>query len=430
MIKNVLTNDFLKKIFCTLILIGIYRFGIFIAIPGVNEHLFRAYVKSLDMMSGILGFFNVFSGGAMENASIFALGIMPYITSSIIISLTMTLFPSFEEMRRNNSINESDIKRYTFFLAILITFLQGYVISEYLKQLMYHGEPVVSLKNGFCITSTLTLVAGTSILIWISEKISYYGIGNGVSLLIISGILAKIPKYCVNIYLGFVHYGVYSIRDVLLIASVASFFLIIIVFIESGEKRIPIATVYHKKSRYYNRNAYLPLKINFAGIMPPILASAILSIPITLSIFLRWKYSNMIAYYFKSDHYVYQIVFTILIIVISYFYTIMRLNPKKISDNMLKNDNIIPGIRPGSQTSLYIERMSNRIILWGTLYLLILCILPMVFQELFGNHFTFSFGGTTLLIVVNVSIDILNKIESHFTVKKYSVYRLFDSTKR
>jgi len=202
------------------------------------------------------------------------------------------------------------------------------------------------------------------------------------------------------------------------------------VFIESGEKRIPITTVYHKKLRYYNRNAYLPLKINFAGIMPPILASAILSIPITLSILLRWKYSNIIASYFKSDHYVYQIVFTILIIVISYFYTIMRLNPKKISDNMLKNDNIIPSIRPGSQTSLYIERMSNRIILWGTLYLLILCILPMVFQEIFGNHFTFSFGGTSLLIVVNVSIDILNKIESHFTVKKYSMYRLFDSTKR
>lgn len=406
------------KILYTVMLICIYRMGIFITLPYVNRVILKKHLNSHPFLSEFLDVLNVFSGGAIENASIFALGVMPYITSSIIMSLFVIIIPSFKELQKEGFGKK--ISNYISFMTIFISIIQGYLVSIYLKDLSYNGIPVVSQKLEFLITNIFTLTAGTFILIWISEKITQKGIGNGMSILIVVGIISKIPMSFMSIYNELVN-GLYSYQQFLFICFIIVFMVVFIIFIEMSERQIPIKYSNNglNKTSYRISRTYLPIKINFAGVMPPIFASTVLTFP---SIFLSL---NQYASIFNKDDCIYQLSFSSLIIFFSYFYTTVQLDIENISQSMLKSNSFIPNIRPGKQTTQYITFVVNKMILCGALYLVALCSFPTIIQKVLLGNIIFHFNGIGLLITITAIIDILQQINNQLIIKKYTNYNFF-----
>lgn len=408
------------RILHTIFLISIYRLGIFITLPYVNRMLLKEYLNSEPSMYDAVKVFNMFSGGAVENASIFTLGIMPYITSSIIISLLVVIFPKLKN-QHEKSINNLEI--YTYIVAIVISILQSTLVSIYLQNLTHNSIPIVhqidnNLFSSICI---LTLTTGTIILIWISEKITQKGIGHGVSILIVTGILAKIPTSCLYLYYGIINFKYHWI-DIFLMLFFMTAACVIIICIELGERRIFIySTDINTRKHLYKHQNYLPIKINFSGVMPPILASTFLSCFISMLSFI--PYFEHLKDLFSQGSLIYQVLFAILIFLFSYFYTINQFNVENIIKNMLKSNSFIQNIRPGKNTKRYIEFVLHRIIFWGALYLITLCICPIVLQKFLLNDIAFYFGGTGLLIIITVIIDILDKINNYLIIKDYITYK-------
>ncbi len=412
-----------KRIFYTLTLLAVYRVGVFITVPGVNREVIQNYIQGA--AGGFLGLFNMFSGGAVEQLSIFALGVMPYISASIIIQLLTVVVPTLERLNKEGERGRQKVNQYTRYGTVLLGVIQGFGISFWLDSLNQAGGDatgvLLSSGLGFKLLTCLSLTAGTVFLMWLGEQITERGIGNGISLLIFAGIVAGLPDALVQTFnLSTLGGGDMEVPQLIIIGIVVIGVIAVIVFFERGQRRIPVR--YAKKvvgtRMYGGQNTYLPLKVNTAGVIPPIFASSILLFPQTVAgMFPDASVVETINTLLLPGNTLYNVVYVALIIFFCYFYTAVTFNPIDVADNMKKFGGFIPGIRAGKKTAEYIDRVLTRITLGGATYMSAVCVLPTFLQTEFGVPF--YFGGTGLLIVVAVALDTVQQIESHLITRNY-----------
>ena len=401
-----------KRIFFTLALLVVYRIGVHVPVPGIDS---VALAEIFDRARGtILGIFNMFSGGALERLSVFALGIMPYISASIILQLMTVVIPHLERLKKEGEQGRKKITQYTRYGTVILSVIQGFGISVGLERMGAVIEPGWSFR----IMSVITLTAGTAFIMWLGEQITERGIGNGISLIIFAGIVARMPTAIGNTFrlLSTGAMGIFPvvILVVLMIAVVAA-----IIFVEQGQRRIPVQYAKRIVGRrmYGGQSTHLPLKINTSGVIPPIFASSIMMFPATIASFITIPWIQNIVAALAPGNLVYELMFVGLIFFFCYFYTAVTFNPVDVADNMKKQGGFIPGIRPGKRTADYIDRVLTRITLGGAIYVSAVCVLPSILITKF--NVPFYFGGTALLIVVGVAIDTVAQMESHMLSRHY-----------
>jgi len=424
-IQNIFKIEELRqRILYTLGILIVIRLGAHITLPGIDVHALA--ISNQDAASNTLfGLFDLFVGGAFSNAAIFALGIMPYITSSIIFQLAGVVIPEIQKMQKEGEEGRRKINQYTRLGTVVISALQGWGLSIKLAyQQTAGGVPVVP-DSGFLFTiSTIFLLtAGTVFMMWLGEQITERGIGNGISLIIFIGIIARLPaslwQEWLLIQAGSRHWLVEIVVITMLVFIIAA-----VVLVTQGARRIPVQYAKRQVGRkvYGGTTQYIPLRVNTAGVMPIIFAQALMFIPNTiLSFFPESKFIITLAQLFHYDSFVYAILYFTLIVLFTYFYTAIIFNPKDIADNMKKQGGFIPGIRPGQHTVEYIDSILTRITLPGSIFLGLIAILPTFVTNIFNLSMGFAqfFGGTSLLIVVGVALDTLQQIESHLLMRHY-----------
>ncbi len=405
-----------RRLLFSLALLAIYRVGIFISTPGVDRvALGRAFAG----LSGTLfGFINMFSGGAFEQASIFALGIMPYISSSIIMQLLTVVVPSFERMQKEGEAGRRRINQITRVATIGLSVVQGFGIANYLVQGPGGIKVVEDPGPGFFFLTILTLTAGTTFVMWLGEQITERGLGNGISLIIFAGIVAQLPQGVMTTIKYLQGEMIQPVRLLVLLGIILAV-IAAIIFCEQAQRRIPVQ--YAKRQvagrAVAGQQSHLPLKINTAGVIPAIFASSILVFPATLANFMPGGLLERIQAVFSFDAWAYNVAYVLLIIFFAYFYTAVTFNPIDVADNMKKHGGFIPGIRPGKKTADYIDRVLSRITFGGALYISAICVLPTILAAKFDVPF--RFGGTGLLIVVGVALDTVKQIEGHLITHSY-----------
>ena len=411
-----------KRILFTLGLLAVYRLGIYVTTPGVDHTVMAEIINTrASSGGGFLNLFNFLSGGAMERLSVFALGIMPYISSSIIFQLLTVVVPAVERMSKEGEQGRRRITQYTRYGTILISAVQGMSIAFYLESLNSNGHPVVQPEWtgwGFRILTVVSLCAGTAFIMWLGERITEFGIGNGISLIIMAGIVARIPRA------GFAIKQFMSedlIKPFTLVAILFGMVAVIafIVVMERGQRRIPVQyakRVVGNKS-YGGQATHLPLKINTSGVIPPIFASSILMFPATLQGFFHSAWIQRIQDSLQPGGWGYETLYVLLMVFFCYFYTAVTFNPVDVADNMKKYGGYIPGVRPGKATAEYIDRVLTRITFGGALYVSMVCVLPSILIAQW--NVPFYFGGTSLMIVVGVALDTVQQIEGHLITRHY-----------
>ncbi len=408
-----------RRIGMTLMLLAVYRIGAHIPTPGINTNALLAYFK--EAQGTLLGLFDMFSGGALSQLSVFALGIMPYISASIILQLLTVVIPTLERLSKEGEAGRRKITQYTRYGTVILSVIQGFGISIGLEGMMGPGEaPIVTVPGwGFRMITVLTLTAGTAFIMWLGEQITERGIGNGISLIIFAGIVAGIPSAIIGT-IRLVQTGTMSIFVLLLLMILMLAVVAFIIFMERGQRRIPVQYAKRVVGRrvYGGQNTHIPLKINASGVIPPIFASSILMFPATFASFAKdypWLKSAVDALSFGS--WLHSLLYVGLIIFFCFFYTAIVFNPVDVSDNMKKYGGFIPGIRPGRPTAEYIDKVLSRITLGGAIYVSAVCVLPtLLIQRL---AVPFYFGGTALLIVIGVAMDTLAQIEAHMLSRHY-----------
>jgi preprotein translocase subunit SecY len=411
-----------KRIIFTLLMLIVYRMGCHIPTPGVDAAALAAFFNQME--GTVLGLFNMFSGGALQRMSVMALGIMPYISASIILQLLAIVVPHLEKLRKEGEQGRKKITQYTRYGTIVISVVQGLGIAIMLENMESpDGAPVVLVGGwGFRLLTVITLTAGTAFLMWLGEQITERGVGNGISMIIFSGIVAgffpMVGRVFELIRVGQISAFFMAIVVALMIAIVG-----FIVFMERAQRRIPVQYAKRVVGRkmYGGQSTHLPLKINVSGVIPPIFASSMLMFPATIGNIVDLEGLPWLDYaintLLRGDHLVYNISYVILIIFFCYFYTAVQFNPVDVADNMKRQGGFIPGIRPGKNTAEYIDRVLTRITLSGALYVSAVCVLPQIFM--YQLNVPFPFGGTALLIVVGVAMDTSNQIESHMLTRHY-----------
>ena len=409
-------DELKKRIWFTLGALLIYRLGTYIPIPGIDpQALADAFRQS---QFGILGMFNMFSGGAVERMAIFALNIMPYISASIIIQLLTTVSPHLEQLKKEGEQGRRQINQYTRYGTVLLAALQGYGIAVGLEGA---GSIVTDPGWFFRITTVITLVGGTVFLMWLGEQITARGVGNGISLIIFAGIVAQLPHALVGtLQLG--EQGAISTPLMLILFVMAIVVIAIIVFMERAQRRL---LVQYPKRQVGNRMfqgdaSHLPLKLNSAGVIPPIFASSLLLLPITVANFSAGQgpdWLTSITAMLGQGAPLHILLYVSLIIFFAFFYTAIVFNPKDTAENLKKYGGFIPGIRPGERTAEYIDYVLTRITVVGAIYLAAVCVLPEILIAYAGVPF--YFGGTSLLIVVSVTMDTVAQIQSHLLAHQY-----------
>lgn len=403
-----------KRILFTIVMLAVYRIGIFVPTPGISAEA----VKKIISQGTVFEIFNLFSGGALSQFSVFALGIMPYISASIIFQLLTVAVPAIERLSKEGETGRKKITQYTRYGTVLLSLVQGLGISFGLEQqgAVLSGVPAWQ----FYITTMVTLAAGTAFLMWLGEMISERGIGNGISLIIFTGIVTRIPVGFRDAWSMKEQFGGFF-GFVMLVAFIA-FIIGAIIFMERSQRRIPVQ--YAKRvvgnKMYGGQASHLPMKINTAGVIPPIFASSIIMFPATIAQFVKGGPMQQIAAALSTG-WVHTSLYAGLIIFFAYFYTAVTFNPVDIAENMKKYGGFIPGIRPGKNTSDFIDRVLTRITLGGALYVTAICILPELLIRHFGipSSLAYTFGGTSLLIVVGVAMDTLAQIETHLLTRHY-----------
>lgn len=414
-------EDLRQRILITILFVAIYRLGSYVVLPGINPAMLSQLHQQTS--EGLLSLLNMFSGGAFSNASIFALGIMPYITASIVIQLLGMTVPYFQKLQREGESGRRKMNQYTRYLTILVLFVQA---PSYLFNLKMQAGPSLNASLDwtlFMLVSTVFLAAGSMFILWLGERITDKGIGNGISLIIMVGIIARLPQSLFQELIsrmtdktgGLV---MFLIEIVVLLLVIAAAILLV-----QGTRKIPVQ--YAKKivgnKQYGGARQYIPLKVNAANVMPIIFAQAIMFIPITFIGFSNVESLSGFARAF-TDHtsFWYNLVFAVLIIVFTYFYTAITINPTQMAEDMKRNNGFIPGIKPGKSTADYIDVIMSRITLPGSFFLALVAILP-AFAGLFGvtSEFAQFFGGTSLLILVGVVLDTLQQVESHLLMRHY-----------
>jgi len=414
--KNVFNIPELRnRILFTLGMLAVYRIGAHIPIPGINQDALADFLQKQG--GALLGFLDIFSGGALSRMTIFALGIMPYISASIILQLLTVVIPHLTKLAKEGERGRKKIVQYTRFGTIAIGLIQSFGIAIGLEG-MNRGAFVLDKGWGFRLMTMLTLTAGTAFLMWLGEQITERGIGNGISLIIFAGIVARLPAAVVETYRLFEVGQLTGFWLVMLSIGMVGV-IAAIVFLETGRRKIPVQYAKRVVGRrvFGGQSTHIPLKINTAGVIPPIFASSIIAFPATIAGFIQIPWVQQAGTMLAPGSVTYTILYVSLIVFFCYFYTAVVLNPVDIADNMKKYGGFIPGIRPGQRTSDYIYRVLNRITFAGSLYLAGVCIIPEILIYKLGVPF--YFGGTSLLITVGVGLDTAQQIESHMLMRNY-----------
>ena len=407
-----------KRLGWTFLLLCCYRIGVHVPIPGVDAAALAAYFKSL---SGTLfDMFDMFSGGGLSNVSVFALGVMPYITASIVVQLLRVVIPRFEALHKEGQSGEAKLTQYTRYLTVLITLVQGLFISIGLESMTSpDGTPIV-LNAGwhFRMVTMATFTAGSMLVMWLGEQITERGIGNGISLIIFCGIVVGIPRGIMQ-SMDLIKSGSMSIFLAVIIVLLMAAVLTAIVFVERAQRRIPISYAKRQIGRkmFGGQNTHLPLRVNTAGVIPPIFASSLLLFPATVGQFSTNEYVRMVTDFFAPHGVLYNVLYVVLIFFFCYFYTAIIIDPKDMAENLKKNGGFVPGIRPGERTQEYIDTVLSRLTLSGAVYISAISLLPMLMIAKF--NVPFYFGGTSLLILVGVAMDFMNQVESHMISTQY-----------
>jgi preprotein translocase subunit SecY len=425
-LKNIWSiEDLRKRILYTLGLVLVYRIGSYVVLPGVDPSQLGALQKQGS--EGLLGLLNMFSGGAFSNASIFALGIMPYITASIVIQLFVMVVPYFQKLQRDGESGRRKMNQITRILTVVIT---GFQAPAYITNMMYqlqgsatalHPFDGTGPSTFFWISSIIILICGTLFVMWMGERITDNGVGNGISLLIMVGIIARLPFALSAEFMARLTESGGLVMFLFEIVVLLAVILLVILLVQ-GTRRIPVQ--YAKRivgnKQYGGVRQYIPIKVNAAGVMPIIFAQAIMFIPITFMGFNNDTPSKFAMAFADYNGFWYNLVFAILVILFTYFYTAIAINPNQMADDMKKNGGFIPGVKPGKKTAEYLEEILSKVTLPGSFFLAIVAILPAIIR-LFGVNTQFAqfYGGTSLLIMVGVILDTLQQIESHLLMRHY-----------
>lgn len=411
-------SELRRRLVFTFLMLGVYRVGVAIPTPGIDGKALGDFFRQAS--STVFGLVNLFSGGALERFSIFALGIMPYISASIILQLLTVVVPSLERLSKEGEEGRRKITQYTRYGTIGLSLLQGFFISVGLEQIQAPGGSSVVFQPGwgFRLMTMITLTSGTAFIMWLGEQITERGIGNGISLIIFAGIVASIPS-AVTTTTEFVREGELGVFVILIILLAMVATVAAIIFMERGHRRIPVQYAKRVVGRkvYGGQSSHLPLKLNTSGVIPPIFASSVLIFPATIASFADHPWAQEVAGMLNPGSWIYNIVYVALIIFFCYFYTAVVFNPVDVADNMKKHGGFIPGIRPGQRTAEYIDRVLSRVTLSGAIYVALICLIPTLLIGSF--NVPFYFGGTALLIVVGVALDTVAQIETHLLMRNY-----------
>lgn len=407
-----------KRILFTFFLLAVYRIGVHVPTPGIDTAALMAFFEQA--RGSLLGLFDMFAGGALSNLSVFALGIMPYISASIILQLLTVAIPYLEKLSKEGEVGRRKITQYTRYGTVLLSVIQGFGIAVGLENMA--GPTGVSIVMnpgwGFRLMTVITLTAGTSFIMWLGEQITDKGIGNGISLIIFAGIIARGPAAVANTF-RLMTTGEMGIFFIIILAVMMVAVVGIIVFVESGQRRIPVQYAKRVVGRkmYGGQTTHLPLKVNTAGVIPPIFASSIIMFPATIANFIPHPWMKMVAGVLMPGRAVYELLYVAFIIFFCYFYTAVTFNPIDVADNMRKHGGYIPGIRPGKRTADHIDSILTRLTFGGAMYVSAVCVLPSILISKF--NVPFYFGGTALLIVVGVALDTVGQIETHLLTRQY-----------
>ena len=400
-------EDTRKKILFTLMMFLVFRIGTHIPVPNINGEV----IHQLTEQAKLLGFFDMISGGAFKNFSIFAMSITPYINASIIMQLLTVIIPKLEQLAKED---RKKIAEYTRYLTVVLAFVQAIGVSFGFK------GALVNTSIGSIALVALTLTAGTACLMWIGELITEKGIGNGISLIIFAGIVSRIPNGCLTLYSYIVEKGAIGVLVVLLFAVIALAAIVAVVAIQEGQRRIPVQYAKRVVGRkvYGGQSTHIPIKVNSAGVIPVIFAMSILMFPGTIaSFFPNSGFAQTITNVFDASGIFYNILYALLIVFFTYFYSAISFNPVDVAENIKKNGGFIPGLRPGRPTSDYISKVMSRITLFGAIFLAAIAVLPAIIMGLTGLEL--YFGGTALLIVVGVALDTMKQLEASLLMRSY-----------
>ncbi|BDV44247.1 protein translocase subunit SecY [Geotalea uraniireducens] len=407
-----------KRVTYSLMMLAVYRIGCHIPTPGIDS---KALAHFFAQARGtLLGLFDMFSGGALEKLTVFALGIMPYISSSIIFQLLTVVVPSIEKLSKEGESGRKKIIQYTRYGTIVLSVVQALGISIGLESMRGPaGELVVPNPGwGFRLMTVITLTAGTAFIMWLGEQMSEKGVGNGISLIIFAGIVARIPTALINT-VRLLKTGQMSLFIILFILVLMFIVVAAIVYVERGQRRLPIH--YAKRvvglKTYGGQTSHLPLKVNMAGVIPPIFASSIIMFPATVANFINVPWVQRAAKSLTPGNWIYNFFYVAFIIFFCYFYTAVSFNPVDVAENVKKHGGYIPGIRPGKETSEYLDKVLTKLTFAGAIYISVVCVLPSVLIGKF--NLPFYFGGTALLIAVGVGMDTAAQVESHLITRSY-----------
>lgn len=415
--------DLRKKILITLLILTLYRLGSFIPIPGVSGTELKSFFAR--QTGSIFDLLNLFVGGNFERASIFALGIMPYITASIVIQLLGSIVPYFEKLRKEGADGQKKLNQITRYCTVALAAFNAITVTVGLVNMQGATGPVVPQPNFlFHLTGVITLVTGTMIVMWLGEQITEYGIGNGISLIIFAGIIARYPEGFINLFRTRFN-SVSGVMTSLLAIAVMIVATAAIIFVTEAVRKIPVQYAKRIVGRkvYGGQSTYIPLRVNTAGVIPIIFAQSILMFPATLITLFQGGEAEVGSFWynmriwFSPGHWVYTIIYVALIIFFAYFYTAIVLNPTEMAENMIKYGGHIPGKKPGKKTAEYISSVLTRITLPGAVFFALIALLPEIMTNVF--KLPFYFGGTGLIIVVGVALDTLKQIESHLIMRHY-----------
>ncbi len=408
-----------KKVLFTIGMLVVYRLGAHIPTPGVNAEALASFFAA-QAQGTLLGFFDLFSGGALSRLTLFALGIMPYIDASIILELLTVVFPFLQRLAKEGEAGRRKITQYTRYGTVLISAVQSMGIAVGLEKMTSPAGASIVLNPGwgFRLLCVLTLTAGTVFLMWLGEQITERGIGNGISLLIMAGIIVRLPSAVVN-SIRLLRTGELNPILLLVVIIFAVAVIGVIIFVELGERKVMVQYAKRVVGRkvYGGQSTHIPLKVNSAGVIPVIFASSIIIFPATIARFINHPWMQAVADWLTPGSFLYSILFVLFVIFFCYFYTAIIFNPIDLADNMKKYGGFIPGIRPGKKTAEYIDYILSRITLVGAIYLAIISLVPQFITEML--NMPFSFGGIALLIVIQVSLETVRQIESHLLMRYY-----------
>lgn len=420
-LPEVALNHLQKKILYTLGFLSLYRIGVHVPIPGVDSQALSQFFKSQG--ANLFGMMNMFVGGALERFSIFALGIMPYISASIIAQLLTVAVPHLEALSKEGDAGRRKITQYTRYGTVILALIQGFMIARSLTSSAFGGgQLVLDGGLGWQLLTAISLTAGTAFIMWLGEQITDKGVGNGASLIIFSGIVAGLPSIIGSTFTKY-NNAEMEIAQIFFLLLVVIFITAGVVFMEQGAREVPVQFAKRQVGNrvYGGQSSSLPIRVNSAGVIPPIFASSLLQLPVTIaSVSPTSKIGTLINTIFIPGGWLYNAVYLILIVFFAFFYTSIQFKPDDIAENLKKQGGFIPGIRPGARTAEYLEKIIQRLTLTGAIYLAAICLVPSIITDRFNVQF--YFGGTSLLIIVGVALETFRQIDAHRQSLRYEAF--------